>query len=173
MKALLSLITHQVILGVLDFILGAKGGGRDHWRMWMVNVTDEERVVCVCVCLCGSGYSINLEGLCSQVVFVWSLLTELLLTLTNRYSWMISRTYGVIFVTRHFKIPFLHTCTLQHVPFFCVFPKVEEILIYFGIHHSFIMNEVHPTLSQKSCGKHCTLLTYFIYFTLSTKNTPL
>ena len=52
----------------------------------MVNVTDEERVVCVCVCLCGSGYSINLEGLCSQVVFVWSLLTELLLTLTNRYS---------------------------------------------------------------------------------------
>lgn len=33
MRALLTLITHQVILGVLDFILGAKGGGRGHWRM--------------------------------------------------------------------------------------------------------------------------------------------
>lgn len=39
-------------MGVLDFILGAIGRGRDHWRMWMVNVTDEERVVCVCgVCV--------------------------------------------------------------------------------------------------------------------------
>lgn len=28
MSAPLSLITHWVILGVLDFILGAKGGGR-------------------------------------------------------------------------------------------------------------------------------------------------
>lgn len=28
MSALLTLITHWAILGVLDFILGAKGGGR-------------------------------------------------------------------------------------------------------------------------------------------------
>lgn len=60
MRALLTLITHQVILGVLDFILGAKGGGEagGQWRMWMVNVTDEECVVCVYVCVV-AGYSVG------------------------------------------------------------------------------------------------------------------
>ena len=56
----------------------------------MVNVTDEERVVCVlCVCVCTCGVALTSGTLGSQAEFVWCLITELLFKQTNLCSRMI------------------------------------------------------------------------------------